>query len=313
MILPFPENLLDYKRYPLTLTLVILNIFIFILIFSDSVSIGLSSSSMLDTEGLQLTGRLYYQHLQKIPAQDLASKPSWIHKVKSNNEDQMEALGSYALRDGVFLKDAEQADYHGDQIRIDQWKKELQQFRKIYQEQNLFRFGLNASEKKPLSWITYQFSHSNWVHLLSNLMFLILVGTGVEVLVGSGMLLFVYIIGGLAGGFSFFLWDMHSVVPMVGASASISALLVFYSIVEKRIRTRFLYVISPLPGQYGSIFLPTLLILPLFIFVDVANLLSAPEGLGGGVAYAAHIGGAFMGAVLAVIYRYKFASVLTES
>ncbi len=92
---------------------------------------------------------------------------------------------------------------------------------------------------------------------------------------------------------------------MVGASASISALLAFYCIVETRIRIRFLYFVSPMPGQYGAIYLPTLLIVPLFLVVDLANLWSTPEGLGGGVAYAAHIGGTVMGLIAGFVYRWQ--------
>lgn len=312
MILPYPEDIQHYKRYPLTLTLGILNVFIFILIFSG-VSMNLASDSLLEEQGLALTGRLYYQYLQGLQSQALFDKPAWIHGLKSGNEDQMGVLGSYALRDGRFLASAETLPYKGDEVQISEWKRELVKFRDKYEGQHLHRFGLSASKSNPLSWITYQFSHSNWIHLLSNLLFLILIGAAVEGLVGSSVLLFVYLFGGLAGGLSFLLWDLDGSVPMVGASASISALLLFYCVAETRKRVRYLYVISPLPGQYGAIYLPTLLIIPLYIVVDLSNLWSTPEGLGGGVAYVAHLGGAAIGGLLALFYRGKKLPALTES
>lgn len=316
MILPCPADLKNYKQFPLMWTLVFLNIFIFVLIFSGSSSnlssSNLSSAPLLEKEGLILSGRLYHQYLQKLPSEELFAKPAWIHKLKSENEDQMGVLGSYALRDGRFLVGAEKLLYRGDEIQISQWKKDLVSFRNKYQEQHLYQFGLSASKRNPLSWITYQFSHSNWMHLLSNLMFLVLIGAAVEGLVGSGALLFVYIIGGIAGGFSFLLWDLDGAVPMVGASASISALLLFYCVAESRTRIRYLYIISPLPGQYGAIYLPTLLIIPLFIVVDLSSLWANPEGFGSGVAYAAHLGGAAIGALTGFFYRGKSPAVLTE-
>ncbi|WP_295905741.1 rhomboid family intramembrane serine protease [uncultured Bdellovibrio sp.] len=304
MILPCPEDFRDYTRFPLTITLVVLNIFIFVLIFSGASS-TISSSSVLQRDGLTLTGRLYYQYLQNLSSEALYEKPAWVHEIKSQNIEQMGVLGAYALRDARFLASAETLSYKGDDVQIAHWKTDFVEFRKKYQEQLLYRFGLSSSEKGPFAWLTYQFSHSNWIHLLSNLAFLALIGVAVEGLVGSGALLFIYVLGGIAGGAGFLFSDSHGTVPMVGASASISALLAFYCVAETRIRVRFLYFVSPMPGQYGAIYLPTLLIVPLFLVVDLANLWATPEGLGSGVAYAAHLGGTLIGALAAFAYRWK--------
>lgn len=312
MIIPCPEDFKDFSRYPLTITLAVLNVFIFILIFSGMTS-GLTSSPVLQKEGLVLTGRLYYQYLQNSPAEVLFEKPDWVHQMTSANTDQMGILGAYALRDSRFLNVADAGVYRGDVVQIDSWKKNITEFRKKYQEQLLYRFGLSSGAKGPLSWLTYQFSHSNWIHLLSNLGFLILLGAAVEVMAGSGVLLFVYMAGGLAGGWGFLMMDSHGAVPMVGASASISALLAFYCVAELRKRIRYLYFASPMPGHYGAIYLPTLLIFPLFLVVDLANLWALPQGLGGGVAYAAHLGGSVFGVLIGLIYRSKAASILAQS
>ncbi|WP_373999242.1 rhomboid family intramembrane serine protease [Bdellovibrio bacteriovorus] len=314
MILPAPEDFRSYTRFPLTITLVVLNVFIFLLIFSGAPN-SVSSANLLQKDGLTLTGRLYYQYLQTLPAELLYEKPAWVHEVTSNNTEQLGVLGAYALRDARYLATAETWTYKGDEIQINQWRSDIQQFRKKYQEQLLFRFGLSSYEKGALSWVTYQFSHSNWIHLISNLAFLAVIGIAVESLVGSGALLFIYMIGGIAGGAGFLFSEAHGTVPMVGASASISALLAFYCVAETRKRIRFLYFVSPMPGHYGPIYLPTLLIIPLFLIVDLANFWSTPEGLGGGVAYAAHLGGTFLGVLAALLYRWKAPtnSILTQS
>lgn len=312
MIIPSPENLKDYTRFPLTLTLVVLNVFIFVLIFSGASS-TLSTSSLLQNEGLELTGRLYYQYLQALPAQALYEKPTWMHKMSSANVEQMGVLGAFALRDSRFLEKGETMVFRGDDIQIATWKKDLVEFRKKYQQQLLYRFGLSSGMQGPLAWMTYQFSHSNWLHLLSNLVFLVVIGAAVEAIAGSGLLVLIYMLGGVAGGLGFLLSDVHGTVPMVGASASISALLAFYCVAEMRRRVRFLYFASPLPGHYGAIFLPTLLIIPLFLIVDLANLWATPEGLGGGVAYAAHLGGSLCGVLLGLAYRWKSQRVLQRA
>lgn len=317
MIIPCPENLSprEFYRYPLTMTLVLLNIFIFILIFSGPAS-KMESAKILEADGMMTTGRLYYQYLQKLSPAALAEKPEWVHRLQSADTEQMTLLGAFALRDAVFVENADKLPFHGDQVKIEAWRTDLESFRKEYKQQLLFRFGLSSLEKGPLSWITYQFSHSTVVHLLSNLLFLIVIGTAVEALAGSGVLLVIYLLGGIVGGLGFLLSQAHGTVPMVGASASISALLAFYCVAQIKPRIRYFYFISPIGEHYGFIFLPTLLFFPLFLMVDLANLWATPEGLGSGVAYAAHLGGTVFGLLGGLAYRrgaVNRPSIVTES
>lgn len=317
MILPSPVSFREFKRFPLASTLVGLNLFIFILIFSGNYS-SLAKSSLLQEKGLTLSGRLYYQYMTEDSKENLgkasSAQPEWVAKMQPGNSEQMGVLGAYALRDADFLNVAEKISYRGDDVQITIWKKNLHSFREEYQEQLLFRFGLSSIEKGPLSWVTYQFSHSSWLHLFSNLIFLAVISMAVEMLAGSGTLLVVYLLGGIAGGFGFLLSQGPGTVPMVGASASISALLAFYCVAEVRSRIRYFYFVSPMPGHHGFIYLPTLLIIPLFLLVDLANLWSTPEGLGSGVAYAAHLGGTVFGLIAGFAYRLstKPATVATK-
>lgn len=303
MILPYPEEVRSLKRFPLTLTLAALNVLLFVMIFSGVRSD--LSSDILEKDGLKLTGRLYHQYYTSLSAKDRASRPSWVKDLSAFDSEQLGVLGAFALRDSLFVIAAEKFPFQGDVVQIEGWRKNFADFRKKYQAQLLYRFGLSSSEMKPLSWITYQFSHSTWMHLFSNLLFLVVMGMAVESLVGSMGLLLVYLFGGLVGGLGFLWFDPQGTVPMVGASASISALLAFYCLAESRTRVRFLYLVSPMPGYYGAIYLPTLLMIPLFLVSDIANLWATPAGLGAGVAYAAHLGGAVLGASLGALYRWQ--------
>jgi membrane associated rhomboid family serine protease len=304
MILPFPENLTikDYARFPLTITLAALNIFIFILIFDGATS-DYGTSRLLTEDGLVTTGRLYYQYLKEQPPEVLFSKPEWVHQLQSNNKEHLMVLGSFGLRDAKFVESGENLKFWGDEVQIAKWKTDFQEFRKSYRDQMLYRFGLSSISPGPWAWLTYQFSHSGWAHLLSNLVFLIAAGVAVEAIAGSGVLLLVYVLGGIAGGAGFLLSQAHGTVPMVGASASVSALLAFYCIAEARTRIRYFFFIPSFIGQNPYIYLPTLLIIPLYLVVDLANFWSTPEGLGSGVAYAAHLGGAAFGIVGGMAFR----------
>jgi membrane associated rhomboid family serine protease len=77
----------------------------------------------------------------------------------------------------------------------------------------------------------------------------------------------------------------------------------FYATFEKKRRVKFAYFLSPFPGYYGWIFLPTLLILPMYFLSDIASYLGTNPQIGSGIAYAAHIGGALFGASLGLVLR----------
>ncbi len=305
MILPQPEPLLKYNRYPLTWTLLTLNILIYFLFFAGQTD-SFSEQKILQTQSSVVTGKLYYQFIQSLSASEQKDRASWVDKLSPQSDEHMEILGSYALRDADFLKRVETINFHGDEVAIAKWRRELEAFKKYYDEDIIYNFGLNKSEGFSMTWLTYQFSHASLTHLFSNMLFLLVLGTAVEALAGSLLLLIIYLLGGVAGGAAFLYYNGHGVIPMVGASASISALLAFYLVAETRLRVRYVYFISPFPGHNGFIYLPTLLILPLFLLVDFTSLIANPEGLGSGVAYSAHVGGTLFGVAIGACARWGF-------
>ncbi|WP_413288287.1 rhomboid family intramembrane serine protease [Bdellovibrio sp. HCB337] len=303
MILPQSEPLSKFHRYPLTWTLLALNILIYFLFFAGQPD-NFRNQKILETESTLITGRLYRQFFQSLSTYEQKTRAPWVGHLSATSDEQMEILGSYALRDAEFLDRAAEMPFHGDEVAIEKWRKNLESFRKFYDEDTIYSFGLNKADMRSITWITYQFSHASITHLFSNMLFLVVIGTAVEILVGSFALLVLYLLGGIVGGAAFLFYNGHGVIPMVGASASISALLAFYVVAETRLRIRYVYFISPFPGHNGFIYLPTLLIVPLFLLVDFTNLIANPEGVGGGVAYAAHAGGTVIGLILGAFSRW---------
>lgn len=306
MIFPIPENLHEFKKYPLTLTLVGLNILLFVVFFSSQ-AFERPDSIMLDRENLELSGRIY-QEFQILSGKSMSSKlPEWLVKIDHRNPDGLTVLGIYALRDGSFLEHADKFHYSGDQIAINKWKTKLKEYVKDSQNQVLNQFGLSSltSASKPLTWITYQFSHSNWFHLISNMLFLLVIGVAVEVLAGGGAVLGIYLLGGIAGGLSFLGSEAHGVIPVVGASAAVSALMGFYLVAETRKRIRYYYFFTPFKEGHGYIYLPTLLLFPLYLLTDFTAVVATPSGMGSGVAYVAHIGGSLCGALGGFVFRIR--------
>lgn len=303
MIIPYPVELKEIHKLPVTTMLVCLNIFLFVMYFSGHES-TIYSSPLLQADGLAMTGRMYQQYLQE-PANEQPQRPEWVQEIRKDDRGQLGVLGAYALRDNQFISLAKAFNFSGDSVRIAEWKENVEKYQAEYQKSILTKFGLSAQSKGPLAWLTYQFSHSNWMHLLSNAIYLLFIGAAVEMVAGSGALLAVYVLGGIGGGLAYTFADPYSITPVIGASACVSALLAFYCVVETRKRVRYFYFVFPRPNMFGPIFLPTLLIVPLFLVADFASLWGSPVGLGGGIAYSAHIGGSILGILIGILYRIR--------
>lgn len=302
MIIPYPVELKEIHKLPVTTMLVCLNIFLFVIYFSGHDS-AIYSSPLLQADGLAMTGRMYQQYIQD--SGNERERPEWVREIRNEDRGQLGVLGAYALRDNQFISLAKAFNFVGDSVRIAEWKENVEKYQAEYQKSILTKFGLSAQSKGPIAWLTYQFSHSNWMHLFSNVIYLLFIGAAVEMVAGSAALLAVYVLGGIGGGIAYTFADPYSITPVIGASACVSALLAFYCVVEMRKRVRYFYFVFPRPNMFGPIYLPTLLIVPLFLVADFASLWSSPVGLGGGIAYSAHIGGSLIGILIGILYRIR--------
>lgn len=303
MIFPFPENLKKPQFAPATWMLVGVNLFIFFVFFLGPEK---ESNTKIYTErGLVTAGRLYRQYLDSLPVEERMKTPAWTRDLRENSGDGIQFLGAVGMRDSRFAEFLKTAELHGDPVEVESFQADFAKHRQEVSSSALWKFGLN-SQSGALTWITYQFSHAGAFHLLSNLVYLVILGFAIEAAVGSFALFALYLCGGIAGGMFFLAANPYGIVPMVGASGAVSALLGFYCFFEARRRIRYFYFILPIAGQNGFIYMPTLLLIPMFLVSDLASLLSSPEGMGSGVAYACHIGGALFGALLACMMRYAF-------
>ncbi len=143
-----------------------------------------------------------------------------------------------------------------------------------------------------LSMFTSMFMHGGWFHLIFNMWFLWLFGSNVEDRLGRVIFPIFYIVGGLLGGAMHWVSDPGSVVPVVGASGAVAAILGGYAITWPwaRIHTLIFFVFF-----FFVIEVPALAVLGgWFVIQLLAGLKSEP----GGVAWWAHIGGFVVGLLI---------------
>ncbi len=297
MIMPCPVLPRDWLRFPVTVSLVAANVMVFVLFFWATPESNHLSDQVSDRD-LRTAGRLYLAERFR------PWHPEWMDGSLAQAPETLETYGQMALHDRRFLQTLEKGELSGpDPLAIRSLVKSANGFHQDLEERALHRFGLSSEREQSFTWLTYQFSHAGILHLVSNMAFLLLLGFVLETQIGGLPLLFLYLFGGIAGGLFFLHLDPYGVIPMVGASGSVSALIAAYPLLEPRRRIRYYYFILPFRGQHGFIYLPTLLIFPLFVVSDVASLLASPRGLMSGVAYSAHLGGALFGVLFALGLR----------
>lgn len=221
------------------------------------------------------------------------------NSVQGDTESRS-VLGSLALRNPFFMERAEDYEFKGDDVALEKWRTQFHDLRGVQEQHPSYRWGLSASHHKWVQWISYQFAHSGALHLFWNMVFLLLFGTLVELELGSSFVILAYLGGGLMGAASFSALSGVSSSPLIGASAAVSALMGLVAVYWwKREPLLYVYWLLPFRGYYGMTKLPSWIVVVLYLIPDVSGYLAAVSEFGS-VAYSAHIGGAILGAVIAV-------------
>jgi len=143
-----------------------------------------------------------------------------------------------------------------------------------------------------LSLFTCMFLHAGWLHLLGNMWFLWLFGNNVEDRLGHVVFLLFYLVGGVLASMCHWMIDPQSLMPVVGASGAVAAVLGGYAVTWPwaRVHTLVFVVIF-----FTIIDLPALAVLGVWFLIQLTLGLNEA---GGGVATWAHVGGFVAGMAL---------------
>ncbi|MFB3818753.1 MAG: rhomboid family intramembrane serine protease, partial [Candidatus Methylomirabilales bacterium] len=148
--------------------------------------------------------------------------------------------------------------------------------------------------------VTSMFLHGSWMHLLGNMWFLWIFGNNIEDSMGRLRFVVFYLVCGLAAAMAQVVLNPASEIPMVGASGAISGVMGAYLVLYPRVRV---FAMVPLGFILTSIALPAWTMLGYwFVLQLVSGLTVLGRDTGGGVAFAAHVGGFVAGLVLIKLF-----------
>lgn len=154
-------------------------------------------------------------------------------------------------------------------------------------------YGSNHFE----SLITYQFLHGGFVHIIGNMLFLWIFGNNIEDALGHFKFLLFYLLSGTAGGVAHSFIQSTSILPLIGASASVSGVLGAYL---------FLFPKAKVSTLFFFFFIIQIINVPAVIFIVfwfIIQIINVPSG--SSVAYLAHVVGFLTGIVLVLIMKKR--------
>jgi len=153
-----------------------------------------------------------------------------------------------------------------------------------------------------LTVLTAMFLHGSLMHLGGNMLYLWIFGNNIEDVMGHGRFILFYVLCGVAAMFGHAFTAPESTVPMIGASGAISGVLGAYLLLFPQVRV---LVLIPLGFFTRMVHVPAVVVLGFWIVMQIINGAFSWGGLGGGVAWFAHIGGFAAGFALIKVFQRR--------
>jgi len=146
-----------------------------------------------------------------------------------------------------------------------------------------------------LTIFTSMFMHGGFMHIIGNMLYMWIFADNIEDDLGPKKFVVFYILSGIGAAMTQVLIDTHSQIPMVGASGAIGGVLGAYLINHPKARV---LVLIPFGFFSQIIKIRALYVLGFWFILQFISQ-------GGGVAYAAHIGGFLSGMILILFFNKK--------
>jgi membrane associated rhomboid family serine protease len=156
---------------------------------------------------------------------------------------------------------------------------------------------------KNQHWITVftaMFMHAGWLHIIGNMVFLWAFGPELEDAMGSIKYLVFYLLGGLVAMLAQIAVSPDSMVPTLGASGAIAAVMGGFLVTYPRDQIRTLLIIF-IFVRITTI--PAALLIGFWILIQFFSIGTVATAQTGGVAYVAHVGGALFGIATARLFE----------
>ena len=158
------------------------------------------------------------------------------------------------------------------------------------------QYAFIPTQHKPITYLTANFLHGGWLHLIGNMWFLWLAGFVLEDAWGRTLYSIFYLVAG-AAALQFYAWfSPNSLVPTIGASGAVAALMGAFLVRFPTMKIEMAWLFGWRIRRFKA---AAFYLLPLWLLMEV--FYGALFGSSSGVAHWAHVGGFLFGAVGALV------------
>ena len=188
-----------------------------------------------------------------------------------------------------------------------------QKFQDLQRNTFLARYAFVPAHPTAISYLTCNFLHVGWLHLIGNMWFLWLAGFILEDNWGRAIYAIFYLLAGAVAAQIHGWFHPDSLVPMLGASGAVAALMGAFLVRFPKLKIEMFYWIFIVRGRFKA---PALWLLPLWGLMEL--FYGSMSRQAGGVAHWAHVGGFAFGMIGALILsrsglEHKVSSAIEET
>ncbi len=304
MLIPVKHENMSARRWPVvTLTLIAINVLVF-----------LFTMTAMDDEAPQLAE--VKSHILTLAAlhPELKMQPEsqrLVDGFKDSHPDQWKRAQS-PFRDITDAYDAKIKMTDDSSTLQEEMDSLNEQFVKLSATSMRQRYAFVPAQPTAISYLTANFLHGGWLHLIGNMWFLWLAGFILEDVWGRWLYSVFYLVAGVVA-LQFYAWtNPGSIVPTLGASGAVAALMGAFLVRYPKIKIEMAWVLyislfrlmrTGNPFRMLKFKAYAYWLLPLWLAIEVLDGIIV--GSNGGVAHWAHVGGFLFGAAAALAIQHS--------
>jgi membrane associated rhomboid family serine protease len=292
MLIPIKHENMEARRWPVvTLALIAVNVVVFLFTMSaiddESPQLGEIKSHIL------ILAALHPELKMQADAQRV------VNGFKQSHPDQWKQVQN-PYRDVINPYDAKikmTEDASKLQGEMDSLNAQLVSLTKT---SIVEQYAFVPAQPTAISYLTANFLHGGWMHLIGNMWFLWLAGFVLEDVWGRWLYSVFYLIAGVAA-LQFYAWsNPGSTTPTLGASGAVAALMGAFLVrfPKMKIEMAWLFLFKVYRFKAAAYWL-----LPLWLFGEI--FYGSLFGSSSGVAHWAHVGGFLFGALAALSIQHS--------
>ncbi len=277
-----------WKHLPFaTFVLIAINILVY--------SVVQNNSTIDDASHYYFSSKLYQHEFPHYIRYLKRNRPKFIQKLGPlSNQDQRQILYKSLIFNRLFnlRLEAELVITKADK-NYPIWSQKRIAYKQLYTRIPLLNYGFIASENNAKTTVSYLFLHKSTGQLISNMIFLLIMGFALEKILGRIMFCVTYIGSGIFAAEFFAILNDTATIPVIGASSAILSLLAAFTIIFGLRKIKFYYWNFFNIGHFHA---SAIFLLPLWLSYLLIQMVNPTH-------YIIQLGGLVTGVSIALIYK----------